>query len=106
MDHALATFGDEIGIAFSGGMSLSSRYAHLTRPPSTASSLPGHRGLNPETTSSLTPLRKRYGSIHISAPSPVLGSMDPREESLLSVDDHQRCCKCLLDSAALALAGR
>lgn len=97
MDHALATFGDEIGIAFSGAEDVALiEYAHLTGRKYRVFSLDTGR-LNPETYQLFDAVEKHYG-IHIEYTFPDGQEvMDfTREKGLFSFyeDGHQECCKC------------
>jgi adenylyl-sulfate reductase (glutathione) len=97
MDHALATFGDEIAIAFSGAEDVALiEYAHLTGRKYRVFSLDTGR-LNKETYQLFDAVEKHY-NIHIEYTFPDSQEvMDlVREKGLFSFyeDGHQQCCRC------------
>jgi adenylyl-sulfate reductase (glutathione) len=96
MDHALKTFGDEIGIAFSGAEDVALvEYAHLTGRPYRVFSLDTGR-LNPETYRLFDAVEKHYG-IHIEYTFPdAQETMElVRAKGMFSFyeDGHQECCR-------------
>lgn len=97
MDHALATFGDEIAIAFSGAEDVAMiEYAHLTGRKYRVFSLDTGR-LNPETYQLFDAVEKHYG-IRIEYTFPESQEVVDlvREKGLYSFyeDGHQECCRC------------
>eukprot|EP00891_Asterochloris_glomerata_P000917 jgi/Astpho2/917/e_gw1.00016.86.1_t len=96
MDHALKTFGDEIGIAFSGAEDVALvEYAHLTGRPYRVFSLDTGR-LNAETYQIFDAVEKHYG-IRIEYTFPdAQETMDlVRTKGMYSFyeDGHQECCR-------------
>nr|AAC26855.2 5'-adenylylsulfate reductase [Ulva intestinalis] len=96
MDHALATFGDEVAIAFSGAEDVALiEYAHLTGRKYRVFSLDTGR-LNPETYQLFDAVEKHY-KIRIEYTFPdAQETMDlVREKGLFSFyeDGHQECCR-------------
>lgn len=96
MDHALKTFGTEIGIAFSGAEDVALiEYAHLTGRPYRVFSLDTGR-LNPETYQLFDAVEKHYG-IHIEYTFPdAQETMElVRTKGMFSFyeDGHQECCR-------------
>ncbi|PRW60889.1 transducin beta 3 isoform A [Chlorella sorokiniana] len=96
MDHALATFGSDIAIAFSGAEDVALiEYAHLTGRPYRVFSLDTGR-LNPETYRLFDKVEKHYG-IRIEYTFPDAQEvMDlVREKGLFSFyeDGHGECCR-------------
>jgi adenylyl-sulfate reductase (glutathione) len=96
MDHALATFGDEVAIAFSGAEDVALiEYAHLTGRKFRVFSLDTGR-LNPETYQLFDAVEKHY-NIRIEYTFPDAEEvMDlVREKGLFSfyTDGHQECCR-------------
>lgn len=94
--QALATFGDEIAIAFSGAEDVALiEYAHLTGRPYRVFSLDTGR-LNPETYQLFDAVEKHYG-IRIEYTFPDAQEvMDlVREKGMFSFyeDGHQECCR-------------
>ena len=99
MDHALATFGTEVAIAFSGAEDVALiEYAHLTGRDYRVFSLDTGR-LNPETYQLFDQVEKHY-NIRIEYTFPdAQETMDlVREKGLFSFyeDGHQECCRCAL----------
>ncbi|KAK9681547.1 hypothetical protein RND81_10G009800 [Saponaria officinalis] len=96
MDKALATFGDDIAIAFSGAEDVALiEYAKLTGRPFRVFSLDTGR-LNPETYRFFDEVEKNYG-IHIEYmfPDAVEVQALVRNKGLFSFyeDGHQECCR-------------
>ncbi|ONK74937.1 uncharacterized protein A4U43_C03F11640 [Asparagus officinalis] len=96
MDRALATFGDEIAIAFSGAEDVALiEYAHLTGRPFRVFSLDTGR-LNPETYKYFNEVEKHY-DIHIEYMFPDAGEVQSlvRSKGLFSFyeDGHRECCR-------------
>ncbi|KAL6769783.1 APSR1 [Auxenochlorella protothecoides x Auxenochlorella symbiontica] len=96
MDHALATFGDTIGIAWSGAEDVALvEYAHLTGRPYRVFSLDTGR-LNPETYRVFAAVEKHYGiKIEYTFPD-AQETMDlVRDKGLFSFyeDGHGECCR-------------
>jgi adenylyl-sulfate reductase (glutathione) len=96
MDHALATFGSDIGIAFSGAEDVALiEYAHLTGRPYRVFSLDTGR-LNPETYQLFDAVEKHY-NIRIEYTFPdAQECMDlVREKGMFSFyeDGHGECCR-------------
>ncbi|KAL4527232.1 hypothetical protein Ndes2526B_g09062 [Nannochloris sp. 'desiccata'] len=96
MDHALATFGTDIGIAFSGAEDVALiEYAHLTGRPYRVFSLDTGR-LNPETYQLFDAVEKHY-NIRIEYTFPdAQECMDlVREKGMFSFyeDGHGECCR-------------
>lgn len=96
MDHALKTFGSDIGIAFSGAEDVALiEYAHLTGRPYRVFSLDTGR-LNPETYQLFDAVEKHYG-IHIEYTFPdAQETMElVRTKGMFSFyeDGHQECCR-------------
>ncbi|KAL6762300.1 adenylylphosphosulfate reductase [Haematococcus lacustris] len=96
MDHALATFGTDIGIAFSGAEDVALiEYAHLTGRPYRVFSLDTGR-LNAETYQVFDKVEKHYG-IHIEYTFPDATAVQEmvRTKGLFSfyTDGHQECCR-------------
>lgn len=97
MDHALATFGTEIAIAFSGAEDVALvEYAHLTGRKYRVFSLDTGR-LNPETYQLFDAVEKHYG-IRIEYTFPESQEVIDlvREKGMYSFyeDGHQECCRC------------
>ena len=96
MDHALATFGDEIAIAFSGAEDVALvEYAHLTGRKYRVFSLDTGR-LNPETYQLFDAVEKHYGiRIEYTFPDSQEVMDLVREKGLYSFyeDGHQECCR-------------
>jgi adenylyl-sulfate reductase (glutathione) len=96
MDHALATFGSEIAIAFSGAEDVALvEYAHLTGRPYRVFSLDTGR-LNPETYELFDAVEKRYGiKIEYTFPDTQECIDLVREKGMFSFyeDGHQECCR-------------
>jgi adenylyl-sulfate reductase (glutathione) len=96
MDHALATFGDEIAIAFSGAEDVALvEYAHLTGRKYRVFSLDTGR-LNPETYQLFDSVEKHYGiRIEYTFPDSQAVTDLVREKGLYSFyeDGHQECCR-------------
>lgn len=97
MDHALATFGNEIAIAFSGAEDVALiEYAHLTGRKYRVFSLDTGR-LNPETYQLFDAVEKHYG-IRIEYTFPESQEVVDlvREKGMYSFyeDGHQECCRC------------
>ena len=97
MDNALATFGDEIAIAFSGAEDVALvEYAHLTGRKYRVFSLDTGR-LNPETYQLFDAVEKHYGiRIEYTFPDSQEVMDLVREKGLFSFyeDGHQECCRC------------
>lgn len=96
MDHALKTFGSDIGIAFSGAEDVALiEYAHLTGRPYRVFSLDTGR-LNAETYQVFDKVEKHYG-IHIEYTFPDAKETQDlvRAKGLFSFyeDGHNECCK-------------
>lgn len=96
MDRALASFGNDIAIAFSGAEDVALiEYAHLTGRPFRVFSLDTGR-LNPETYQFFDTVEKHYG-IHIEYmfPDAVEVQALVRSKGLFSFyeDGHQECCR-------------
>ena len=96
MDHALATFGDEIAIAFSGAEDVAViEYAKLTGRPFRVFSLDTGR-LDKETYELFDAVEKHYGiNIEYTFPD-AQECMDlVREKGMFSFyeDGHQECCR-------------
>lgn len=96
MDHALATFGTEIAIAFSGAEDVALiEYAHLTGRKYRVFSLDTGR-LNPETYQLFAAVEKHYG-IRIEYTFPESQEVVDlvREKGMFSFyeDGHQECCR-------------
>eukprot|EP00892_Ulva_mutabilis_P006785 jgi/Ulvmu1/4479/UM002_0204.1 len=96
MDHALATFGTEIAIAFSGAEDVALvEYAHLTGRKYRVFSLDTGR-LNPETYQLFDAVEKHYG-IRIEYTFPESQEVIDlvREKGMYSFyeDGHQECCR-------------
>lgn len=96
MDRALAMFGSEIAIAFSGAEDVALiEYAKLTGRPFRVFSLDTGR-LNPETYQLFDKVEKQYG-IHIEYMFPDAGEVQAlvRSKGLFSFyeDGHQECCR-------------
>lgn len=96
MDHALATFGTDVGIAFSGAEDVALiEYAHLTGRPYRVFSLDTGR-LNAETYQTFNDVEKHYG-IRIEYTFPdAQETMDlVRSKGLFSFyeDGHGECCR-------------
>jgi adenylyl-sulfate reductase (glutathione) len=96
MDHALSTFGSDVGIAFSGAEDVAIiEYAHLTGRPYRVFSLDTGR-LNPETYRVFNAVEKHYG-IRIEYTFPdAQETMDlVRTKGLFSFyeDGHGECCR-------------
>lgn len=107
MDHALATFGDEVAIAFSGAEDVALiEYAHLTGRKFRVFSLDTGR-LNPETYQLFDAVEKHY-KIRIEYTFPdAQETMDlVREKGLFSFyeDGHQECCRCARAQALMFCA--
>ncbi|KAL3820722.1 hypothetical protein ACJIZ3_006627 [Penstemon smallii] len=96
MDKALAKFGDEIAIAFSGAEDVALiEYAHLTGRPYRVFSLDTGR-LNPETYKFFDEVEKHYGiRIEYMFPDAVEVQALVRTKGLFSFyeDGHQECCR-------------
>jgi adenylyl-sulfate reductase (glutathione) len=96
MDHALETFGDEVGIAFSGAEDVALvEYAHLTGRKFRVFSLDTGR-LNPETYQLFDAVEKHYGiKIEYTFPDSDEVVQLVREKGLFSFyeDGHQECCR-------------
>lgn len=96
MDSALATFGDEIAIAFSGAEDVALiEYAHLTGRKYRVFSLDTGR-LNPETYQLFDAVEKHYGiRIEYTFPDSQEVMDLVREKGLFSFydDGHQECCR-------------
>ena len=106
MDHALATFGTEIAIAFSGAEDVALvEYAHLTGRKYRVFSLDTGR-LNPETYQLFDAVEKHYG-IRIEYTFPESQEVIDlvREKGMYSFyeDGHQECCRCFLATVAHCL---
>lgn len=96
MDHALAHFGTDVGIAFSGAEDVALiEYAKLTGRPFRVFSLDTGR-LNPETYKLFDAVEKHYG-IHIEYTFPESKEVTDlvRAKGLFSfyTDGHNECCK-------------
>ncbi|CAL8460549.1 g78 [Coccomyxa elongata] len=96
MDHALATFGSDAAIAFSGAEDVALiEYAHLTGRPFRVFSLDTGR-LNPETYRLFDKVEKHYGiKIEYTFPD-AQETMDlVRNKGMFSFyeDGHQECCR-------------
>mmetsp|Transcript_31383 Transcript_31383/g.80089 ORF Transcript_31383/g.80089 Transcript_31383/m.80089 type:complete len:416 (-) Transcript_31383:289-1536(-) len=96
MDHALKTFGSDIGIAFSGAEDVALiEYAHLTGRPYRVFSLDTGR-LNAETYQLFDKVEKHY-NIHIEYTFPEAKEVTDlvRAKGLYSfyTDGHNECCK-------------
>lgn len=96
MDNALATFGDEIAIAFSGAEDVALvEYAHLTGRPYRVFSLDTGR-LNPETYRLFDKVEKHYGiKIEYTFPDADEVKELVNAKGLFSFyeDGHQECCR-------------
>ncbi|GAB4818447.1 hypothetical protein N2152v2_005493 [Parachlorella kessleri] len=96
MDHALATFGSDIGIAFSGAEDVALvEYAHLTGRPYRVFSLDTGR-LNPETYQLFDKVEKHYGiRIEYTFPDAQEVTDLVRTKGLFSFyeDGHTECCR-------------
>jgi len=96
MDRALALYGPDIAIAFSGAEDVALiEYAHLTGRPFRVFSLETGR-LNPETLQLFAEVEKRY-NIHIQYMFPDASEVEElvRTKGLFSFyeDGHQECCR-------------
>jgi len=96
MDHALKTFGSDVGIAFSGAEDVALvEYAHLTGRPYRVFSLDTGR-LNPETYQLFDQVEKHYGiKIEYTFPDTQECVDLVREKGMFSFyeDGHQECCR-------------
>ncbi|KAL4853877.1 5'-adenylylsulfate reductase 3 [Chlorella vulgaris] len=96
MDHALATFGSDVAIAFSGAEDVALvEYAHLTGRPFRVFSLDTGR-LNPETYRLFDKVEKHYGiKIEYTFPEAQEVMDLVREKGLFSFyeDGHGECCR-------------
>lgn len=96
MDRALAKFGNDIAIAFSGAEDVALiEYAHLTGRPFRVFSLDTGR-LNPETYKFFDTVEKHYGiQIEYMFPDAVEVQALVRSKGLFSFyeDGHQECCR-------------
>lgn len=96
MDHALATFGTDIAIAFSGAEDVALiEYAHLTGRPYRVFSLDTGR-LNPETYRLFDKVEKHYGiKIEYTFPDSQEVMDLVREKGMFSFyeDGHGECCR-------------
>jgi adenylyl-sulfate reductase (glutathione) len=96
MDHALKTFGDDVGIAWSGAEDVALvEYAHLTGRPYRVFSLDTGR-LNPETYRVFDAVEKHYGiRIEYTFPDADETKELVREKGMFSFyeDGHQECCR-------------
>jgi adenylyl-sulfate reductase (glutathione) len=96
MDHALAHFGADVGIAFSGAEDVALvEYAHLTGRPYRVFSLDTGR-LNPETYELFDAVEKRYGiKIEYTFPDTQEVIDLVRDKGMFSFyeDGHQECCR-------------
>eukprot|EP00877_Chromochloris_zofingiensis_P012297 jgi/Chrzof1/7320/Cz02g19090.t1 len=96
MDHALKTFGSDVGIAFSGAEDVALvEYAHLTGRPYRVFSLDTGR-LNSETYQTFDAVEKHYG-IHIEYTFPdaqeVMDMVRAKGMFSFYEDGHQECCR-------------
>jgi adenylyl-sulfate reductase (glutathione) len=105
MDHALETFGDTVGIAFSGAEDVALvEYAHLTGRKYRVFSLDTGR-LNPETYQLFDSVEKHYGiKIEYTFPESDEVLELVREKGLFSFyeDGHQECCRYALRHFAMS----
>ncbi|KAK9810382.1 hypothetical protein WJX72_009782 [[Myrmecia] bisecta] len=96
VDHALANFGNDVGIAFSGAEDVALiEYAHLTGRPFRVFSLDTGR-LNPETYRLFDKVEKHYGiKIEYTFPDAEETMELVRNKGLFSFyeDGHQECCR-------------
>lgn len=96
MDHALTTFGDDVGIAFSGAEDVALiEYAHLTGKQYRVFSLDTGR-LNPETYQLFDAVEKHYGiNIEYTFPDSQEVVELVRAKGMFSFyeDGHQECCR-------------
>jgi len=96
MDHALATFGPDAAIAFSGAEDVALvEYAHLTGRPFRVFSLDTGR-LNPETYELFAAVEKRYGvRIEYTFPDTqeVIDLVQAKGLFSFYEDGHQECCR-------------